>query len=118
VVEDDPQVRSMLRMTLEEAVYETGEAADGLEALRVLRENPVDLVITDILMPEKDGLGTIMDLRKEVSGPKVIAVSGGGSVVQQSFLSHAKLLGAARTFQKPVDRQELLGAIRELLDAE
>ena len=115
VVDDDEQVRTMLVMTLEEAGYEADEAADGRAAIRRQRENPADLVITDLIMPEKEGLETIMDFRKEWPGAPIIAISGGGRTVQGDYLLHAKHLGAARVFRKPIERSELLGAVRDLL---
>jgi DNA-binding NtrC family response regulator len=115
VVDDDEQVRTMLRMTLEAAGYEAEEAPDGKIAIRILRERPADLVITDLIMPEKEGIETIMDIRKEWPGAKIIAISGGGRLVASDFLWHAQRLGAARAFQKPIDRKKLLDAVRELV---
>jgi len=115
VVDDDEQIRTMLVMTLEEAGYEADEAADGRAAIRKQREKPADLVITDLIMPEKEGLETIMDLRKEWPSTKIIAISGGGRAVPGDYLLHARHLGAARVFRKPIERSELLGAVRELL---
>ncbi len=115
VVDDDTQVRSMLRMTLEQAGYEVEEAGDGNEASRIQRARPADLAIVDILMPERDGLETIMEYRKHVPRCRIIAISGGGRQVPGDFLQEARLLGADRTFCKPVDRRELLDSIRVLL---
>jgi DNA-binding response OmpR family regulator len=115
VVDDDEQIRAMLCMTLEFAGYEAEGASNGKEALRVQQERPADLVITDIIMPEKEGLETIMDLRKEWPESRIIAISGGGRIAKESYLAHAERLGAARVFQKPVERRELLAAIRELV---
>ncbi|MFH1679321.1 MAG: response regulator [Candidatus Eisenbacteria bacterium] len=116
IVDDDEQVRTMLRITFEEAGYEAGEAPDGSAAIRRQRENPADLVITDLIMPEKEGLETIMDLRKEWPGARIIAISGGGRLVPGDYLLHARRLGANRVFRKPIDRKKLLGAVRELLE--
>lgn len=115
VVDDDEQVRTMLRMTLEAAGYDADEAEDGRQAIRRQREKPADLVITDLIMPEKEGLETIMDLRREWPETKIIAISGGGRIVPTDFLWHAKRLGAAEVFQKPIDRKKLLGAVSSLI---
>ena len=115
VVEDDEQVRTMLCMTLRQAGYETIEADSGRTAREAQSRQPADLVVTDIIMPEEDGLETIMYFRKNYPQTRVIAISGGGRVAARDFLKDAQLLGAAATFQKPVDRGQLLGTVRELL---
>jgi DNA-binding NtrC family response regulator len=117
VVEDDDLVRGMLEMTLQRAGYETEPAADGDEAIRRHRERPADLVITDIVMPGREGLGTIMEMRREWPDLPVIAISGGGHNSPDTYLAVARKLGASRTFQKPVDRDGLLAAVRDILAA-
>lgn len=116
VVEDDVQVRTMLRMTLEDAGHCVREASDGHQAIGLHRSCPADLIVTDILMPEKEGLETIMELRAEWPELRIIAITGGGSSNPQSYLEIAKRMGAARAFQKPVDQEELLGAVKELVE--
>ena len=117
VVEDDPQVRMMLRMMLERAGYEIGEACDGKEAIRSQRDDPADLIITDIIMPETEGLETIMEVRREWPSVPIIAISGGGTEPPEKYLKLAKGLGACRSFPKPVDRDEMLQAVGELIEA-
>ncbi|MBU1702010.1 MAG: response regulator [Candidatus Eisenbacteria bacterium] len=117
VVDDDERIRIMLRMTLEEAGYDVEEAPNGVVALQIQEENPVDLVITDIIMPEKEGIETIMDLHRRWSKLPIIAISGGGRDTPQRYLGIAKGIGAARIFPKPILRDELLEAITELLAA-
>ena len=80
------------------------------------RENPADLIITDIFMPEKEGTEFIMDMSEEFSAVKVIAMSGGGNIADVDFLNLAKNLGALKTFQKPFKQADLLAAVEELLD--
>ncbi len=116
VIEDDDQVRTMLCMTLGQAGYDTVEASNGKVGMRVQRETPADLIVTDIIMPDQEGLETIMKLRKECPAVPIIAISGGGRVAARDCLNDARLLGAKKTFQKPVDRGELLGTVRGLLD--
>ncbi|MBF0549975.1 MAG: response regulator [Deltaproteobacteria bacterium] len=115
IVDDDTQVRDMLRQMLEREGHQVSEAADGGKAIKCYREFPADLVITDILMPEKDGLETILGLKREFSDVKIIALSGGGQVAPKNYLLMAQKLGAQRILTKPVERKEMLGAVRELL---
>lgn len=117
VVEDDHQVRMMLRMTLERAGYEIDEAEDGRAAVRKHREKPADLVITDIVMPEMEGIETIMEIRRSSPRLPIIAISGGGHETPENYLVLAERLGANRTFAKPVDREEMLEAVNDLLAA-
>jgi DNA-binding response OmpR family regulator len=118
VVEDDVQVRTMLRMILEDAGYRVREASDGYQAIGLHRSCPADLVVTDILMPEKEGFETIMELRTEWPELQIIAITGGGSNDPQSYLELAKKIGAARAFRKPVDQETLLAAVRELVETD
>lgn len=114
VIDDDSQTRQMLRQALERAGYSVVEARDGAEGLQYYQENPADLVITDILMPEKEGLETIRELREKFPSVKIIAISGGGRTGKLDFLPVAKKLGALRTLYKPFPLQELLDAVRDL----
>ena len=96
--------------------YEVVAAADGNKGLRLYREDPTDLVVTDIIMPEKEGIETIIDLRREFPEVKIIAMSGGGHGKPDSYLHMAKGLGAQRTLTKPFGKKELLEAIGALED--
>ena len=116
VIDDDDQIRSMLRRVLEHEGYAVEEAADGLEGERTYRENPADLVITDIVMPNKEGIETIKDLVQEFPDVKIIATSGGGRMRPQPYLEIAEALGVDRVFAKPFDIKELLAAVKELLE--
>jgi DNA-binding response OmpR family regulator len=115
VIDDDPQIREMLEQLLERAEYEVLVAPDGKVALKLHQANPADLIITDIVMPEKEGLETIMEFRRTFPTVKIIAISGGGRIGPTEYLHSAKLLGAHRTLSKPFEVQALLDAIRELL---
>ena len=95
--------------------YEIIEAGDGQKGLELYRKHRPDLVITDLVMPEKEGLETIVELKREFPGVKIIAISGGGRKVPGAYLQIAKKLGAERTFTKPIDRLEMIQAVRELL---
>ena len=115
VVDDDDQVRTVLRLILERAGHTVSDAADGHQALAEFRNEVPDLVITDIVMPEMDGIETIMELRRHHGDVKIIAVSGGGRVHPHDCLNWASKFGVDYTFTKPLDRRELLAAVDELL---
>ena len=117
IIDDEPQIRSMLKLMLERDGYEVAEAPDGIEGIRVYRQKPADLIITDLIMPNKDGIGMIIDLKKEFPNVKIIAMSGGGLNKPEGYLKGAKKLGAACTLTKPIDRDEMLRAIKDVLQS-
>lgn len=112
LVDDEAPVRRLFREVLEEAGYRVREAPEGKTALGMLEEEVADLMITDLVMPEREGIETILDVRKRFESAKIIAISGafGGR-----YLQLAKLLGAQQVLQKPVRPPELLAAVREVL---
>ncbi len=114
VVDDDPQVRRMLRVRLQGAGYEVDEAPNGKWAVELQRREPADLVISDIIMPGKGGTQMISELRSLDPNLKIIAISGGGVLDAQDHLEVAEQLGAHRTFSKPVAMDELLESVEEL----
>ena len=115
IIDDEPQVLRMLRKLFEEAGYGVRVAADGEAGIKTYRETPADIIITDIVMPDKEGLGMIRELKRDFPEVKIIAMSGGGKNRPDGYLTMAKEFGALRTFQKPIDVRELLDAVRELL---
>ena len=115
VIDDDPLIRDMLSQVLEEAGHEVVLAPDGEEGMNLFRSGPADLVITDIVMPEKDGWETVVVLKKEFPAVKIIAVSGGAKIGPFTHLMTAKRLGADLIFAKPLKKHELLKGIEELL---
>jgi len=115
IIDDDVQILDMLRQTLEREGYEVVDASNGKKGIRLYREKPADLIITDIIMPEKEGIETIIELKRDFPDVKIIAISGGGKIRSEEYLSMAKKLGARYTFSKPVKREELLAAVRELI---
>jgi CheY-like chemotaxis protein len=117
IVEDDASVRELLREILRRAGHEVVAAVNGKEAISLHRKSPADLIITNILMPEKEGLETIQELRRDDPDVKIIAISGGGQIGPADYLEVARRFGAMRTFSKPFDRKELLKAVDELLEA-
>jgi DNA-binding NtrC family response regulator len=108
-IDDDDTVRTMLRQTLVHIVHTLIEASDGKECQELFQDANVDLLITDIVMPEKEGLEVLMELRKRHPPVKIIAISGG------DYLHMAKLMGAAKVLAKPFSSDVLIEAIDELL---
>lgn len=115
IVDDEPQVRLMLSLCLEQAGYEVSQAEDGAEALQISARKPVDLIILDLLMPGQEGLETLIALRKSQERPRVIAISGGARSAAGDFLPAALKLGADRALKKPFRNEVLIEAIQELL---
>ena len=115
VIDDDPQVRALLVEILTHEGYEVVAASNGVEGLNRFRECPSDVVITDLIMPEKEGFETIFALRREFPGVGVIAISGGGRVEASDYLPIAKMLGARFTIAKPFTSGEILDAVRAVL---
>jgi len=116
IIDDEELVRVLLRSALEEAGYEVTEATNGRQGLELYRNKQTDLVITDILMPELNGLDMLLELTREFLHAKVIAISGAGGEKEKNVLDVAKLLGARQTFQKPFSMSHLLGAVRYELE--
>ena len=111
IVDDEEQLRLLMRQALEQAEFTVHDAKDGKEALEHYRRNPTDLVIMDILMPGQDGLESIIQLRREFPTVKVIAITGGSEMIGVlNYLEVAKMLGARRTLHKPFELKELVEA--------
>lgn len=115
VVEDEDAFRGMLAEILSREKHEVTTAANGSEAIKLARASVFDLVITDLIMPEKEGIETILELRHISPSTKIIAMSGGGRGSAKDYLLAASQLGASRTLAKPFSRQELLDAIAAAL---
>jgi len=115
VIDDDVLVLDMLYESLTREGYDVLRASNGEEGLKLYREEPVDLIITDLFMPEKEGIETIIELRQDFPDVKIIAISGGGRIGTKDYLQMAKIFGVQRTFTKPVAREQLLDAIRVLI---
>ena len=112
VVDDEDQIRHLIRETLEQVGYHITEACDGKEAFQQYRLAPADLVIMDILMPNQDGLETTIALRREFPDVKVIVITGGSDMIGiLNFLDVAKMLGAHSTLQKPFEMKTLLDTV-------
>lgn len=116
VIDDDDQLRLMLRQLLEREGYLVSDAQNGEIGLRVLQTQPVDLAIIDIFMPEKEGLETIREIRRIHPLVTIIAVSGGGSTGEMSYLGLARSFGATFSLAKPFQRSDILGIVRKALE--
>lgn len=118
IIDDDPSILTMLKRMLEKAGYEVDTASNGCEGLKKIEYCPPDLLVTDIVMPEKEGLELILHLRKENPGLKIVAISGGGRFNYEGYLNSAKLLGADMIFQKPLAHKEFVQAISDLINTD
>jgi DNA-binding NtrC family response regulator len=115
IVDDDPSIRRTLQALLKRAGYEVMLASDGTEALRLWRDHGGDLVITDLHMPEKDGIQTIVELLSHTPGARIIAMSGGGQTKRLDLLGNASLLGAVLTIEKPFTIHEMMSVVSRAL---
>jgi len=115
VAEDNADMRAMMKMVLEEAGYDTQFAADGRGALESQREHPADVLITDIFMPETDGMETIDRFKSRFPQTRIIAMSGGGEKSRMDYLTIADNLGVNATLRKPFDAKTLLQTLQIVL---
>ena len=118
VIDDDDAIRELFKKMLERAGHQVVDAFNGRDGIRKFVEDPAELVITDIFMPEKEGLETIRELRRVCPEVKILAVSGGIRAMNSTVsLGLAKSLGADRTVRKPVTKADLLTAVDDLLNS-
>ena len=115
IIDDDPAIRLLFEQFLTRSGYEVALAENGKTGLQLMRETAPDLIITDIMMPEMDGLEILMAIRQELQSVPVIAISGGMRALPINFLHQAKLMGARHVFEKPVPLDLLLKAIENVL---
>ncbi|MBF0588994.1 MAG: response regulator [Magnetococcales bacterium] len=116
VIDDDLDFRDMLEQMLTEADFQVTTAQDGKEGLARYRQSPSDLVITDILMPEMEGIETISALMKQGRQPKILAISGGSRHLSSDSVLHAaRCIGARRILNKPFTRGQLFAEIEALM---
>ncbi len=113
LIEDDCSLRRLLAQMLTRAGYTVYEAANGRGALKLLASMPIDVVVTDMIMPDMEGVETIRLLRREYPAVKIVAISGGGINSAESYLEIAQKMGVHRTLAKPFMPAELMTAIRE-----
>lgn len=115
LVEDDDLVRDMLAQVLQRAAHEVSSAANGDEATEILKKMEPDIMVTDIIMPKKSGITLISEVKDKHPNMEIIAISGGGRLDPTGYLDLSESLGAAVSFEKPIDKAALLMAIDLLL---
>lgn len=117
VVDDEDSIRMLLSQILEIQNHEIYDACDGDRALEILSEKDIDVVITDIVMPNREGLETMQYIRTNWPDVKIIAMSGGGRVGKAGYLELAEKIGASAILKKPFSSDQLKSAVSEILDA-
>lgn len=115
VIDDEPTALDLLRRILEMKGYEVAVATNGQEGVESFQQHPCDLVITDMVMPIKDGLQTILDLRMEAPELPVVAISGGGTISKERYLAVAGYLDRVITIAKPFAIEQIIEAVEKLL---
>ncbi len=115
IIDDEELIRKMLTKFLEKNGYKVMVTHNGDQGIKLFKEIEPDIIITDLLMPDKEGLETIIEIKKIDPDVKIIAISGGGKGDPKMYLNLASKLGANRTFTKPVDTDVLLVAIEEII---
>lgn len=115
IIDDDEQFNLMLKSALEIKGYEVETACNGKEARNLYQNKTYDVIITDIIMPDVDGFGVILDLRHLNMSDRTIAVSGGGRTAADDYLVTAQHFDVAATFNKPVDLQALRAKVEEII---
>ena len=115
VVDDEAGIRAMLDFVLTRHGFEVAQAKNGTEALQLYKEGEFDLVITDLIMPDKEGIETILEMRGLKRPIRIIAISGGGRMDQNMHLNLARSVGADRVMAKPFMPEELIATINDLL---
>ena len=115
IIDDDEDFRGFLKDSLESNGYNVITAVNGCEAINIFKKDCTDLVITDMIMPEKEGLETIMEIKRLCKDTKIIAISGGGLLDAGSYLDMAKRAGVLSTLKKPFRREQLLETVHEVL---
>ncbi len=113
LIDDDAEVRDMVRKALRSAGHEVIVSEDGREGAKCFRKTPADVVITDMVMPNEDGIETIKALKREFPDVRIIAMSGGSA--RGGMLSAARHLGAVAVIEKPFTKTELLDAVEKAL---
>lgn len=111
IIDDDARIRTLFRIWLEREGFKVFEADNGKSGVELHRDAPVDLLICDLIMPVQEGIETITQFQEEFPAVGIIAISGGGQIGADSYLSVAEHLGAWRVFTKPVEMSILVKTI-------
>lgn len=114
IVEDSKDFRSLLQARLEMEGFEVAAASSGADALQVMARQPADVIVTDVFMPDKDGLETILEMRARYPEARIVAMSGWQSSRGVDYLRVAREIGAAHILRKPFDLEEMVQMLRQL----
>lgn len=124
IIDDEADIRTVLKEVLVRAGFEVDAVSNGSDGLDLLREKGADLIVTDIIMPGKNGVETVYDIRMEFPKTKIVVISGGGNIAPmdyepsaiktEAYLASASEAGADVTLTKPFDREELINIVRQL----
>ena len=117
VIDDEPDILKLISKILEKAGYRVMTAENGRLADKLFNEHPFDLVITDIIMPQKEGLEIILQLRENSPNTKILAISGGGKIERAGYLDAARAIGAHAIVKKPFEISHLLDKVEQLLNS-
>ena len=117
VIDDETEVRYAIRAVLEDQGHEVSEAETGTAGLSAIAEaaDPYDLVICDIIMPDKEGIETIVEIKQRLPEQKIVAISGGGRIKKEDYLAVAAAVGATYTVSKPFDAETLTDMVNAIL---
>jgi DNA-binding NtrC family response regulator len=115
IIDDEVHILLMLKKMLELEGYEIDIASDGAEGLELFRKTAPQLVITDIIMPEKEGLETIREMKRAQPDLKILAMSGGGKISADNYLDTARIFGASSIIEKPFKRTHMVSLVHQLL---
>jgi len=115
IIDDDHHILLMLKKMLEKAGFEVDLASNGVDGLELFQKIQADLVITDIIMPEKEGLETIREMKMLRSDLKILAMSGGGKISADNYLETAKIFGATMVLEKPFSQKTMVDAVNKLM---
>lgn len=118
IIDDDHHILLMLKKMLEKAGFEVDLASNGVDGLELFQKIQADMVITDIIMPEKEGLETIREMKRMRSEVKIIAMSGGGKISADNYLETAKIFGASLVLEKPFSQKTMVDAVTRLMGSE
>ncbi|MBN2655704.1 MAG: response regulator [Spirochaetales bacterium] len=116
VIDDDEHIRELINIMLEGEGHTVVQAEDGMVGLKKLEEETFDLIITDIIMPNQEGIETIVQIKGKTPGIKILAISGGGRIGSTNYLTLAENFGVDRTMSKPFYHKDFVDCIRELLE--
>ena len=114
IIDDDKFVRTSIRTVLQAHGHDVADIGDAVAGIMLQRDNPFDIAIVDLIMPEKEGLETIRELHRDFPELAIIAISGGGEIVRKNFIQAAEVFGARAMLEKPFDGDQLLEVVQQM----